>query len=310
MYCVYIHTNKTNGKMYIGVTIHEDNPNKRWAGGKNYIKNTHFYNAIKKYGWDGFTHEIYAKNLSKEDAMAIEMLLIEYFQTTNPNMGYNKTSGGDVGTKLSKESLLKQSQSLKKFYSEHPERKKIISEQTSGEKNPMYGKNIKDFMSEENDNKWLYHLKNVSDETKQKMRDNHADFSGKNSYLYGKHRSEETKAKIRKTIKERGNNVGTRNPNFGNHKLAGGKNPRARTIYCVELDELFWGFTDAENKTKVCHSTISNCCKHRRDKTISHSDKFSDLHWMFADEAVELGIIEKGRLDTYNKIILDTNNDM
>jgi very-short-patch-repair endonuclease len=121
MYCVYIHTNKTNGKMYIGVTIHEDNPNKRWAGGKNYIRNTHFYNAIKKYVWDGFTHEIFAKNLSKEDAMAIEMLLIEYFQTTNQNMGYNKTSGGDVGTKLSKESILKQSQSLKKFYSEHPE---------------------------------------------------------------------------------------------------------------------------------------------------------------------------------------------
>ena len=45
-----------------------------------------------------FKHEIFAKNLSLEDALAIEMLLIEYFQTTNPKNGYNQTAGGS-GTK-------------------------------------------------------------------------------------------------------------------------------------------------------------------------------------------------------------------
>lgn len=46
-YCVYLHTSPTN-KYYVGIT--KQNPLKRWANGRGYCKNKHFYNAILKYG--------------------------------------------------------------------------------------------------------------------------------------------------------------------------------------------------------------------------------------------------------------------
>lgn len=92
---VYMHTNKTNGKKYIGVTS-RGNPNRRWKNGNGYFNNSHFMHAIKKYGWnEGFDHDILATDLSWEDAAHMEMELIAKYETENPNKGYNHSSGGD-----------------------------------------------------------------------------------------------------------------------------------------------------------------------------------------------------------------------
>lgn len=98
-YIIYCHTNKINGKKYIGQTC--QSPQKRWGNnGSEYIKkgNIHFKNAILKYGWDNFTHEILYTNLSPQEADEKEIELIKQYDTTNSEYGYNIAAGGNSNT--------------------------------------------------------------------------------------------------------------------------------------------------------------------------------------------------------------------
>lgn len=98
-YTIYRHINKINGKSYIGITKRA--VESRWALGKGYRKKNQpaFYNAIKKYGWDNFTHEILETDIhSLEKANEREQYWIAYYHTWiyDPECnGYNITQGGD-----------------------------------------------------------------------------------------------------------------------------------------------------------------------------------------------------------------------
>jgi hypothetical protein len=122
-FIVYMHENKIDGKKYVGIT--SKRPEERWgSNGKNY-KNTkynYFWNAIQKYGWDNFKHNILIEDLSLSDALKNEFRISKEHKTTNPKYGYN----GRVGTGGNFEV----SNILRKKY----------SEATTGENNPMYGK--------------------------------------------------------------------------------------------------------------------------------------------------------------------------
>lgn len=93
-YLLYAHINKSNDKMYIGITSHQKNPNLRWANGYGYIESTRFYNAIKKYGWNNFWHIILKRDMTIEEAEKEECRLIKMFQLQNPDYGYNISEGG------------------------------------------------------------------------------------------------------------------------------------------------------------------------------------------------------------------------
>ena len=75
-----------------------------------------FSSAIRKYG-DSIVWEIVEDNLSAEAASSLEKLYINLYNTTNPNFGYNISTGGDGGGRLTGEALMKKQLSLKKFYS-------------------------------------------------------------------------------------------------------------------------------------------------------------------------------------------------
>jgi hypothetical protein len=122
-FIVYMHENKTNGKKYVGITSKK--PEERWgSNGRNYkyTKYNHFWNAIQKYGWDNFEHNILIEDLSLSDALKSEFRISKEHKTTNPKYGYN----GRVGTGGN----FAASDSLRKIYSEN----------STGENNPMYGK--------------------------------------------------------------------------------------------------------------------------------------------------------------------------
>lgn len=59
------------------------------------MENPHFYSAITKYGWDCFEHIVLCEHLSSNEAKEMEYNLIAKWNTTNPEFGYNMTSGGD-----------------------------------------------------------------------------------------------------------------------------------------------------------------------------------------------------------------------
>jgi group I intron endonuclease len=99
-YCVYKHT-APNGKVYIGITMR--NPTVRFRNGGGYSENEHFSRAISKYGWNNFAHEILFSGLTADEASAMESELIDRYSSMNPKYGYNKTSGGQVGTTISME---------------------------------------------------------------------------------------------------------------------------------------------------------------------------------------------------------------
>lgn len=130
IYRHWIINDKGVEKSYIGQTT--DRPTKRWRkDGSGYFRNDNkkFSNAIKKYGWNNFSHEIIGivESDTKEqlirDLDEWEKYYIEKYDSFYN--GYNSTTGGGNGLR-----------------SEETKRK--ISEARKGEKHPFYGKHHTD----------------------------------------------------------------------------------------------------------------------------------------------------------------------
>lgn len=139
-YIVYIHTNKIDGKRYVGIT--RQAPNRRWRNGNGYYLNEHFSRAIHRDGWDNFTHEIVFTGISKNEACKKEKELIAFYKTNDAMYGYNKSTGGEKpcqGAKLSENTRKKMSEAkIGRKMSEESCRK--ISESKKGKPNGREGR--------------------------------------------------------------------------------------------------------------------------------------------------------------------------
>lgn len=204
-WCVYVHENKNNGKRYVGITC--QNLNRRWRNGEGYSCNTHFYNSIKKNGWnDGFYHYCISENLTNDEANKEEESFIKLWNLTDKRFGYNITLGGDgvkglfgdknsfYGKKHTKETIekIRKANLGKKLTLEHIEKLRDISKTHTGDKNPMYGRT---------GDKSHWYGKKHSNETIEKMKKAQSN------------KSYETRRKISNTLK--GKYVGELNPMYG-----------------------------------------------------------------------------------------------
>lgn len=119
-YKLYMHVNKTNGKVYIGQT--KKSYLSRWRNGKGYGGCPMFAKAIKKYGWhEGFEHIPLIEGLFKSEADYFERFFIEFFDSQNLEFGYNLTAGGDENPMDCPELVAKKTESLKQYYENNPE---------------------------------------------------------------------------------------------------------------------------------------------------------------------------------------------
>lgn len=94
-YTVYILISKTTNKLYVGVTRLD--PKKRFNQGYGYKHNKEFYEIIRKYGWNDIEQNIFARNLTYNEAFNMEQLLIEKFREQDASLICNKDAGGEHG---------------------------------------------------------------------------------------------------------------------------------------------------------------------------------------------------------------------
>lgn len=271
-WCVYMHTNKINGKKYIGQTC-QNPPVLRWGNnGSGYLRQNSdgtysqeaMATAVLDYpDWkNDWEHQIINDNLTQEEANALEIKLIAKYKTNcrkynNPSFGYNMTDGGS---------------------------------DVSGENNPFYGKKH-------------------TDDTREKISKNHADISGENNPMFGKCHSEETKAKIRErhvgrepwnkgkkmtqeyclknSESHKGKQIGEQNPFYNKHhteeskekmsqskkgKYSGINNPMygsGEVVLQISIDNQIIGEyisgCDAHKATGVSLAGIYNCCNDKQE---------------------------------------------
>lgn len=135
---IYKVTNLINSKVYIGQTI--NSLNQRWVHhcGK-WSSCTYLRNAIQKYGKENFTIEEIDRAETLDILNEREIYWIEFYETKNPDKGYNLRFGGNNST-----------------FSEESKKKMSIS--STGKKH-----------SEETKKKMSEMRKNMSEETKRKM---------------------------------------------------------------------------------------------------------------------------------------------
>lgn len=125
---VYLLTNKTNGKYYVGQTI--QTPEIRWsthvsaANGKTRRKDSHICRAIRKAGPENFSVETLCECPDKESLDKAEIFFIWFLAASKRTFGYNCTVGGDGG-KLTADAEQKRRKALKGHPVSEETRKKI-----------------------------------------------------------------------------------------------------------------------------------------------------------------------------------------
>lgn len=279
-YCIYIHRNKINNKVYIGQTCQK--PEYRWGeGGKRYAQCPRFYNAIQKYGWDSFEHIILFTNLTLEEANAKEEELISFYNATQEQYGYNLQKGG-VNRETATETRIKLSTSTLNRWKD-PNFKKHFSEIMKEKwKDPEYREKILKAR------KGKHYISFQGRENISKARKEYIAIHG--TPTQGKGHTEETKQKIRES------KIGEKNPMYGkttsDKQKQKMKEINSCPVRCLETQQIFSSRKEAAQWCGLKSSSgISDCLSGAKKSAGKHPITKEKLHW----ESINKTLFEKNK---------------
>ena len=272
---VYMHTNLTNGKVYIGIS---HDINKRWRGnGCAYKSNHHFWQAIQKYGWDGFRHEIVYDNISHSEACAYEIELIAKYNACDSAYGYNNSPGGESP-------LVIHRGADHHFYGKHlsADHRKKLSESHKGEKHFWYGKHLPEETRKKIGD--AHRGRIISDEQKEFLREINT----------GKQASEETKRKMSESQKNR-----VRDPKVG-RRISDAKEKKAVVQLSLsnEVIQIFTSVSSAAREYGIASGSICKCCQKELRSAGGfiwiYEDEVDISHLTFPSSERKAALIEEG----------------
>ena len=266
-YCIYLHENKINGKVYVGQTCQK--PQYRWNNGQGYKECSYFYKAIQKYGWENFNHIILAEKLTLEQANFLEEYYISIFDSTNSESGYNLQKGG-LNREPNEYTSQKLSQHMKKLWSDPQFRKKQSEKSKKLWEDPIYRQTV----IENSHKNW--HLtqqgrKNISEARKRYIKEH-------GTPTQGKGHTEETKEKIRQS------KLGEKNPMYGKHTSQKQKQVtrqrQSKKVKCIETGQIFNSYKEAGLWAGLKNGNgISSFLAGRKKSAGKHPQTKIALHW-------------------------------
>lgn len=233
---IYKITNVKNQKIYVGQTT-KQRPTDRFSQHKYLASHpqqekniSYLHRAMNQNGVDNFKFEI----IEQVDNTLLderEKYWIKQCNSLAPN-GYNLASGGEGTTGFSRsqsqEQRKKKGESVKKYYQNHPQARKVLSQRTK-----KLWENLEYREKVTNSNKRFYQQ--------------HPEmFKGKNNPMYGKHHTEEALEKIRAHAATRKLKIAQLNKDT------------------LDVIQIFDGVKDAEKALNISHGWISKAA--RQDK--------------------------------------------
>lgn len=268
---IYKVTNTIDGKVYIGQT--KQPFHWRYPRGISSTTNAYLKEAISEYGEDVFLVEKeFDSAESQEELDEKEKYYISLYKSTDRRYGYNIMSGG--------------------LHAKHAEEsKEKIRNAQMGELNHNYGKLGKDSPKYSRVSVPCSHCGKLIDVKQSRMKRSKFHYCSPECKQASKKclpkqerkRIQIVCANCGKTFESFPSRVknkkylycsrecqaehfkklfnGENNPNFGNHKVAGGNNGRAKKVLCITTGEVFDCAADAAKKYGIGRGLIPACCR-------------------------------------------------
>jgi len=254
MGCIYMVTNKINGKSYIGKTIRMLSQRRGGHFGSDHCRALHL--ELKKYGKESFDWKLLFESDNEELLGEKEKAFIEKYQTLAPN-GYNLTTGGGA-PKISEETRKRYSASGCKRWSDprFAERnartkEKIRAGIKKKYQNPKYREKMIKILAEVN--KRPERRKNVSEGILKKYAIDPEYCRRRKEAIIAKTQTQEWLTNNRNACKK-----------------------CRKKVLCVETGIIYSGIREAAKATNTWDTAISRVCHKKLKKT-------GGLHWQYVN---------------------------